>query len=112
MPNREPEVVYNNLGVEVLNADSDEDVDKYNARLILVMSIVFLIFWFPFYALRTYYEIDSGSMTFSLLISQAYAYVLGYFKSVVSPIATILFYPESRYFINKFRESVKIILTK
>jgi hypothetical protein len=100
LPKREPEAVYNNLSVEVSEADSDEDEDKYNVRLIFVVTVVFLIFWFPFYALRTFYELDSKNHSLTLAVYQIYAYVLGYFKSVVSPIAIFLSYPESRYLIN------------
>lgn len=89
--------MYNNLSVEVSEADSDDDEDKFNVRLIFVVTIVFLIFWFPFYALRTLYELKAGSNTLTFAVYQIYAYVLGYFKSVANPIAIFVFYPESRY---------------
>lgn len=104
LPKREPEAVYNNLSVEVSESDYDHDEDKYNVRLIFVVTIVFLLFWFPFYALRTYYEIDNNNYSLGIAIYQIYAYVLGYFKSVANPIAIILFYPESRYFFKIIKE--------
>lgn len=99
LPKREPEAVYNNLSVEVSEADSDEDEDKYNVRLLFVATIVFLIFWFPFYAMRTFYELNGKNYSLTLAVYQIYAYVFGYFKSVASPIAIFLCYPESRYLI-------------
>lgn len=106
LPKREPEAVYNNLSVDISGAESDEDVDIYNRRLILVMTVVFLIFWSPFYALRSYYELDSKNNSLSLVVYQIYAYVLGYFKSIASPIAIFLCYPESRYFIVKLKKII------
>lgn len=101
LPKREPEAGYNNLGVEeVPEVDSIEDEDKSNVRLIFVVTIVFLIFWFPFYALRTFYELETKSYSLTLAVYQIYAYVLGYFKSVANPFAVFIFYPESRYLID------------
>lgn len=103
---RRPEAVYNNLSIEVSNNALDtDDLDRPLRRLLYVHSILFLVFWAPFYGVRMMYYVDQKSHTLDLIVFQLFSYIIGYFKSAIAPIGTLIVYPESRYLIHKIKEA-------
>ncbi|KAL7031133.1 hypothetical protein ACKWTF_006900 [Chironomus riparius] len=110
---RRPEAVYNNLTIEINNNSVDtEDIDGRLRKLIYVQSILFLLFWIPFYAIRAQYMFDKKTHSLDLIVLQLFFYVIGYFRSAVAPIAVLIVYPESRYLIRKIKEIDYIKITK
>lgn len=102
---RRPEAVYNNLCIEVNNNTvTADDSDISIRRLLYVQSLLFLVFWAPFYVIRLMYIVDGKKHTLAMIVFQLYAYLIGYFKSTVAPIATLIVYPESRFLVQKIRE--------
>ncbi|XP_070508595.1 5-hydroxytryptamine receptor 2B-like [Chironomus tepperi] len=102
---RRPEAVYNNLSIEINNNSVDtEDIDGRLRKLIYVQSIMFILFWIPFYGIRAQYMYDKQSHGLDLIVLQLFFYIIGYFRSAVSPIAILIVYPESRYLIQKIKE--------
>lgn len=102
---RRPEAVYNNLVIEINNNSVDtEDLDGRLRKLIYVQSILFILFWIPFYAIRAQYMFDKKSHSLDLIVLQLFCYVIGYFRSAIAPIAVLIVYPESRYLIQRIKE--------
>ncbi|KAG5683218.1 hypothetical protein PVAND_012513 [Polypedilum vanderplanki] len=94
--------VYNNLSVELQREEEEAQMnDKSSKRLIFIISLLFVLFWMPFYSIRAHYEFNDKKHTFDLVIFQLIAYVFGYFNSTVTPIAILVVYPESRILLNK-----------
>lgn len=102
---RRPEAVYNNLNVELAVEADSIDSDRNERKLIYALSISFIVFWLPFFTIRGLYELghDSSRSIEGILI-QLFAYIFGYFKSAVTPIIILIFYPESRTLLRKLRE--------
>jgi hypothetical protein len=102
---RRPEAVYNNLSVELNNEClAATDVDRDARRLSLALSFIFLVFWSPFYLIRGHYELTQ-SHGLDMIVMQIFAYVVGYFKSAVSPLIILIFYPESRILLRQLKDS-------
>jgi hypothetical protein len=101
---RRPEAVYNNLTIEINNnAVTTEDIDGPLRKLIYVQSIMFIIFWIPFYLIRAHYMFDNKSHSLDLIVLQLFSYIIGYFRSAIAPFAVLIVYPESRYLIQKIK---------
>lgn len=101
---RRPEAVYNDLSLELNNNSVDvEFIDRPMRNLVYIHSLIFILFWMPFYSIRAKYMFDKKAHGLELIVIQLFAYIIGYFKSVVAPIAVLISYPESRYLISKIR---------
>lgn len=102
---RRPEAVYNNLSIEINNnAVNTEDIDGPFRKLIYVHSIMFIIFWIPFYSIRAQYMFDNKSHSLDLIVLQLFSYIIGYFRSAIAPFAVLIVYPESRYLFRRIKE--------
>lgn len=99
------EAVYNNLSEEVsINQAEENHETSREIRLVIALSILFLIFWCPFYFLRLHFEfLKEEEKSFGSIILQLITLIAGYFKSIISPIVILIFYPESRFLLIKLK---------
>lgn len=95
----QPEIFYIHNSVSIQNIPSQfDDMNKSLRYLSYTFSIIFIIFWLPFFVVQFLYLIDETIVTYDLLV---HLYFFGSMKGAVNPIAILIIYMKSRYLTYK-----------